>query len=97
MPPIARTERPPPGARGHPTPVVPSGRYALPEPYDLPVRTTCERCVQDLLYCDARGCRSVGTVAPRQSRRDMLAAPEMNPRVRASGSTRGEGSIAAEG
>jgi hypothetical protein len=29
-----------------------SGRYALHEPYDLLVRTTCERCVADLLYCD---------------------------------------------
>jgi hypothetical protein len=28
------------------------------------VRTTCERCVQDLLYCDARGCRSVGRWRP---------------------------------
>lgn len=28
------------------------GRDALPDPYDLLVRTTCERCVADLLYCD---------------------------------------------
>lgn len=25
---------------------------ALPEPYDRPVLTSCERCVSDLLYCD---------------------------------------------
>jgi hypothetical protein len=32
--------------------MTPSGRYALREPYDLAVRTTCERCDLDLLYCD---------------------------------------------